>query len=107
MSRSQSLDRGGLTVVDQSAQRKRGLTVACPDPLSYCLPLIDSRDSHLATREYFFVFYIVHSAFALLGDLIFLGYYIMLCDNCVLVLLLLECILPLYFHTLILACTDT
>jgi len=30
----------------------------------------------------------------------------MLCDNCVLVLLLLECILPLCFRTLILTCTD-
>ena len=51
-------------------------------------------------------FYIVYHTFALLGDLIFLGYYIMPCDNCVLVLLLLECILPLYFRTLILVCTD-
>ena len=45
--------------------------------------------------------------FSLLGDLIFLRYCIILCDNCVLVLLLLECILPLCFRTLILTCTDT
>ena len=101
-----SLDRGGLTVVDQSAQQKRGLAVACPDPLCSGLPLIGSGDSHLATREYFPVFYIANPAFALLGDLVFLRYCIMLCDNCVLVLLLLGCILPLCFHTLILACTD-
>ena len=88
------------------AQRKRGLKVACPDPPSSGLPLIGSRDSHLVTREYFPVFYIVHHAFALLGDLILLRYYIILYDNCVLVLLLLECILPLYFRTLILTCTD-
>ena len=42
-------------------------------------PLIGSRDSHLVTREYFPVFHIVHPAFALLGDLIFLRYCIMLC----------------------------
>jgi len=71
MSRSQSLDRGGLTVVDQSAQRKRGLAVTCPDPLPSSLPLIGSRDSHFATREYFPVFHIVHPTFALLDDLIF------------------------------------
>ena len=88
ISRSWSLDRGGLAVVDQSAQQKRGLTVACPDPPS-SLPLIGSRDSHLATREYFPVFHIVHPAFMLLSDHIFLRYYIMPCDNCVLVLLLL------------------
>ena len=39
----------------------------------------------------------------LLGDLIFLEYCIMLCDNCILVLLLLKCILPLCFRSLILA----
>ena len=88
------------------AQRKRGLAVACPDLLSSSLPLIGSRDSHLATREYFPVIHIVHLAFVLLGDLIFLRYYIMLCDNYVLVSLLLERILPLCFRTLILACTD-
>ena len=90
----------------EHAQRKRGLAVSCSDPLSSSLLLIGSRDSHLATREYLPVFYIVHLAFALLGDFIFLRYCIMLCDNCVLVLLLLECILPLCFRTLILACTD-
>jgi len=88
------------------AQRERGLTVAYLDPPSSSLSLIGSRDSHLATREYFPVFHIVHPAFVLLSDHIFLGYYIMPCDNCVLVLLLLDCLLPLYFRTLILACTD-
>ena len=88
------------------AQRKRGLAVAYLDPPSSSLSLIGSRDSHLATREYFPVFHIVHHAIALLGDLIFLRYYIMLCDNCVLVLLLLECTLSLCFRTLILACID-
>ena len=88
------------------AQRKRGLAVAGSDPFSSSLPLIGSRDSHFANREYFPVFHIVHPAYALLGYIIFLIYYIMLCDNCVLVLLLLECILLLYFRTLILACTD-
>jgi len=88
------------------AQRERGLAVVCPDPLSSNLLMTDSRDSHLATREYFPVFHIVHPAFVLHDDLIFLRYYIMPCDNCVLVLLLLECILALCFRTLILACTD-
>jgi len=36
----------------------------------------------------------------------FLIYCNLLCDNCVLVLLLLECMLPLCFRTLILTCTD-
>jgi len=72
MSRSWSLDCGGPAVVDQSAQQKHGLAVACPDPLSSSLPLIGSRDSRLATREYFHVFYIVHPTFALHGDLILL-----------------------------------
>jgi len=93
-------------MADQSAQRKRGLAISYPDPLSFSLPLIGSRDSHLTTREYCPVFYIVHPAFALLGDFIFLKYCIILCDNCVLMLLLLECILSLCFRTLILACTD-
>jgi len=87
------------------AQKKRGFVVTYLNPLSSSLSLIGSRDSHLATREYFPVFHIVYPAFALLGDLIFLRYYIMLCDNCVAVSLL-ECILPLCFRTLILACTD-
>ena len=77
--------------------------------INYCLsgpsffpaPLIGSRDSHLCTREYFSVFlYCIH-AFTLLDDLIFLEYCIMLRDNCVLVLILLECILPPCFRTLI------
>ena len=100
------MHHGGLAVVDQSVQRNRGLKVVCPDSLSSSLPLIDLRDSHLDTREYFPVFYIVHPDFVLLGDLIFLRYCILSCDNCVLVLLLLECILPLCFCTLILAWTD-
>jgi len=87
------------------AQQKRGLAVAYPDPPSSSLSLIGSRDSHLATREYFPVFHIVHPAFVLLSDHIFLRYYIMPFDNCVLVLLLLEYILPLCFCTLILSCT--
>jgi len=67
------------------AQRKRGLVVACPDPLSSSLLMIGSRDSHLTTREYFPVFHIVHPAFALHCDLIFLRYYIItvyLCYYC-------------------------
>ena len=88
------------------AQQKRGLAVAYPDPLSSSLPLIGSRDSHLATREYFPAFHSVHSSFVLLSDHIFLRHYIMPCDNCVLVLLLLDCMLPLYFCTLILSYTD-
>ena len=56
MSKSWSLDCGGLTVADQSAQWKRGLAVVCPEPLFFQPPLIRSRDSHLATREYFSVF---------------------------------------------------
>jgi len=88
------------------AQRKRGLVVACPDLLSSSLLMIGSRDFHLTTREYFPVFHIVHPIFVLLSDHIFLRYYIMPCDNCVLVLLLLEYILSLCFRTLILACTD-
>ena len=68
--------------------------------------LIGSRDFHLATREYFPVFLYCISCFALLGDLIFLKYCIMLCDNCVLVLLLLKYILLLCFRTRILACTN-
>ena len=87
------------------AQQKRGLAVAYPDTPS-SLSLIGSRDSHLATREYFPVFQIVYPAFVVRSDHIFLRYYIMPCDNYVLVLLLLECILPLCFHTLILTCTD-
>jgi len=75
------MDRGGLAVVDQSAQQKRGLAVTYLDPLSSSLPMIGSRDSHLATREYFPIFHIVHPGFALLGDLIFLRYYIMLYDK--------------------------
>ena len=85
------------------AQRKRGLAVACPDPLSSGLPLIASRDYYLTTRENVPVFYIVHPAFVLLSDLLFFRYYIMLCDNYVLVLLSLYCILPLCFCSLILA----
>jgi len=69
--------------------------------------LIGSRDSHLATHEYFQSFYIANHAFAPLGDLIFLEDCIMLSDNCVLVLLLLECILPMCFRTLISVCTDS
>ena len=69
-------------------------------------PLIGSRDSHLATHEYFQSFYIAYHAFALLDDLIFLKYYIMLCDNCILVLILLDCILPLCFHSQIFFYTD-
>jgi len=82
------------------------ISIACPDPLCSSFPLFGLRDSHLTTREYFPVFYIVHPAFALLSDLIFLRYCIMPCDNCVLVLLLLECILPLCFRTPILVYTD-
>jgi len=106
MSRSWSLDHDALAVADKSAQRMRGLAVACPDPLSSSLLMIGSRDSHLATREYFPIVHIVHPVFVLLSDLIFLRYCIMLYDNCVLVLLLLECISPLCFRTLILARTD-
>ena len=90
MSRSWSLGRS-LVVPDQSAQRERGLAVAYLDPPSSSLSLIGSRDSHLATREYFPVFHIVHPAFVLLSDLLFFRYYIMPYDNCVLVLLLLDC----------------
>jgi len=35
MSRSRNQDRGGLTVVDQSAQRKRELAVICLEPLFF------------------------------------------------------------------------
>ena len=87
------------------AQQKRGLAAAYPDPLSSSFPLFGSRDSHLATHEYFLVFHIVHPTFALIGDFIFLRYCILPCDNCVLVLLMLECILLLSFRTLILTCT--
>ena len=87
-------------------QRERALAVVYLDPPSSNLSLIGSRDSHLTTREYFPVFHVVHPAFALHRDLIFLRYYIMPCDNCVLVLLLLVCILPLCFRTLILTCID-
>ena len=109
--RSSNPDLGVWTVVVllyliRMTQRKHELAVSCPDPLSSSFPLFGSRDSHLATREYLPVFYIVHLAFMLLGDLIFLRYCIMLYDNCVLVLLFLECILPLCFRTMILACTD-
>ena len=68
-------------------QRKRGLAVTNPDPPSFSLFLIGSRDSHLATREYFPVFHIKHPTFMLLSDIIFLRYCIMPCENCVLVLL--------------------
>jgi len=51
-------------------------------------------------------FYIVYHTFALLGDIIFLEYCNIFCDNCVFVLLLLECILSLCFRTLILTYTD-
>jgi len=106
MSRSWSLNRGGFAVADQSGAAEVWIAVAYLDPPSSSLSLIGSRDSHLTTREYFPVFHIVYPAFVLLSDHIFLRYYIMPCDNCVLVLLLLDCILPLYFHTLILTCTD-
>ena len=66
------------------AQQERGLAVAYLDPPS-SLSLIGLRDSHLATREYFPVFHSVHPAFVLLSDHIFLRYYIIPCDNCVLV----------------------
>jgi len=105
MSRSKSLECGGFAVANQSAQWKRELAIVCPDPLFF-QPLDRLGDSHLATREYFPIFYIAYHAFVLLDDLIFLEYCIILCDNCVLVLLLLECILPLCFRTLILTCTD-
>ena len=83
------------------AQRERELAAVYLDPPSSSLPLIGSRDSYLATREYFSVFYIVHPAFMFPSDHVFLRYYIIPCDNCVLVLLLLDCILPLCFRTLI------
>ena len=70
MSRSWSLDHS-LAVPDQSAQRERGLAVTYLDPLPFRLFLIGSRDFHLATREYFPVFHIVHPAFVLLSDHIF------------------------------------
>ena len=105
MSRSWSL-HFSPAVPDQSNAARAWLAVAYLDPPSSRLPLIGSRDSHLATREYFPVFHIVHLAFVLLSDHIFFRYYIMSCDNCVLVLLLLDCVLPLCFRTLILACTD-
>ena len=53
------------------AQRERGLAVAYLDPLPSRLFLIGSWDFHLATREYFPVFHIVHPAFVLLSDHIF------------------------------------
>ena len=87
-----------LLYLISAAQRERGLAVAYLDPPSSSLSLICSRDSYLATREYFLVFHIVHPTFVLLSDHIFLRYYIMPCDNCVLVLLLLDCILPLCFR---------
>ena len=105
MSRSWSLDHN-LAVPDQSTQRERGLAATYLDPLSSSLPLIGSRDFHLATREYFPIFQIVHPTFVLLSDHIFFRYYIMPCDNCVLLLLLLDCILPLCFRTLTPACID-
>jgi len=87
------------------AQRKRGLAVACLDPLSFSpldrLMRFSSWYSWVLSRISYCTSY-----FALLGDLIFLIYCIMLYNNCVLVLLLLECTLPLCFRTLILACTD-
>jgi len=88
------------------AQQEHGLAVAHRDSPFSSLSLIGSWDSHLSTREYFPVFYIVHPTFVLLSDHIFFRYYIIPCDNCVLVLLLLDCVLPLCFRTLILACTD-
>ena len=60
------------------AQQKCGLAVAYLDPSSSSLSLIGSRDSHLVTREYFPAFHIVHLAFVLLSDLIFLRYCIIL-----------------------------
>jgi len=106
MSRSWSLERGGLAVPIQSGIAEAWISGCLSGPSFSSLSLIGSRDSHLAIREYFLVFHIVHPTFTLLSDLIFLKYYIMLCDNCVLVLLLLECLLPLCFLTLILTCTD-
>jgi len=88
------------------AQRESGLAVAYLDRFPSRLFLIGSRDSHLATREYFPVFHIVHPFFVLLSDHTFFRYYLIFCDNCVLVLLLMNCILPLCFRTLILTCTD-
>jgi len=88
------------------AQQKRGLAVAYKDSPPSSPSLIDLRDSRVTTREYFPVFHSVHPTFVLLSDYIFLRYYIMPCDNGVLVLLLLDCVLTLCFRTLILACTD-
>jgi len=103
----QILESGlALLYLIRVAQRERRLAVACPDPLSSRLLMIGSRDFHLAIREYFPVFHIIHPAFVLLSDHTFLRYYIMPCDNCVLVLLLLDYILPLCSRTLILTCTD-
>jgi len=106
MSRSWSLDRDSLDVPDQSGAAEAWISSCLSGPSFFQPPLIGSRDSHLTTREYFPVFHIVHPTFALLGDLMFLIYCNLLCDNCVLVLLLLECMLPLCFRTLILTCTD-
>ena len=105
MSRSWRLDRG-LDVPDQSGAADAWISSCLSGPSFFQPPMIGSRDSHLATLEYFPVFHIVHLSFVLLSDLIFLRYYIMPYDNCILVLLLLECILPLCFRTLILTCTD-
>ena len=82
------------------AQRMRGLAVV------YLETHFLSEIFILLLVSIFQSFYIAYLVFALLGDLICLGYCIMLCDNCVLVLLLLECILSLCFRTLILVCTN-
>ena len=95
------------SVVDQSAQRKCGLAVVCSEPLFSQPPWSAREILILLLVDIFQSFYIAYHAFALLGDLIFLKYYIMLCDYCVLVVLLLECILPLCSRNLILTCTDT
>jgi len=89
-----NLDSGDLALTDQSAQRKCGWAVVCPEPLFFQPPWSAREMLILFLVSIFQSFYIAYHAFALLDNLIFLGYCIMLCDNCVLVLLLLDW----YYH---------
>ena len=105
MSRSRSLDCGSLTVVVRQVA-KAWISGCLSDPLFFQPPWSAREILILLLVSIFQSFYIVYHAYAPLGDLIFLKYYIMLCNKCVLILLLLECILPLCFRTLILTCTN-
>jgi len=103
MSRSWSLDRGGLTVPDQSGATKTWISSCLSGPSFFQPPhdrltRFSSYYSWVLSRISYCTSCFCASLWSYILEILY--------HNCVLVLLLLECILPLCFRTLILACTD-